>query len=143
MLRGAAGAGAMPPLAPSAAASAAASAPTPRRSASTGLLRRGSSLGSIAETASRRGDAISTRGSIAEVASPSKPAPPSKPPVKVLTAEQASADPVAAAAAERRRLISAAVDALAAALRAWSVGVSEAGSLLGLELGLGLGLGLA
>ena len=120
---GAGGAGSLPPLAPSAAASAAASAPTPRRSASTGLLRRGSSV-----------DAPSVRSSVAEMMSPG---PPSKSPVKAVTAEQVAADPVAAAAADRRNLISTAVDAVGAALSAWSVGVSEAGSLLGLECFVG------
>ena len=119
---GAGGAGSLPPLAPSAAASAAASAPTPRRSASTGLLRRGSSV-----------DAPSVRSSVAEMMSPG---PPSKSPVKAVTAEQVAADPVAAAA-DRRNLISTAVDAVGAALSAWSVGVSEAGSLLGLECFVG------
>ena len=61
VLRGAAGAGSLPPLAPSAAASAAASAPTPRRSASTGLLRRGSSLDPRRSSL----EPLSTRSSIA------------------------------------------------------------------------------
>lgn len=54
-----------------------------------------------------------------------------------MTAEQIAADPVAAAAADRRNLISTAVNAVGAALSAWSVGVSEAGSLLGIECFVG------